>query len=370
MMTPHTPDTSDYRALFLSGVELLDVRAPVEFEKGAFPGAVNLPLMDDEERSKVGICYKQQGQEAAIALGHRLVSGGVKEARVAAWAEFARSCPDGFMYCFRGGLRSKIAQAWLSEAGIAYPRVAGGYKAMRGFLMEVIAQAAAECRFIVLGGMTGTGKTDVILPLPNGLDLEGHAHHRGSSFGRHATEQPPQIDFENSLAIDVLKKRHAGASSFVVEDEGQFIGRCNLPLELYQAMKESPIVWLEDSQGSRVQRILRDYVIDLGQEFVALHGREQGMRLFAERLRTSLDNIRRRLGDQRHRQLRQVMDAALEEQMRSGDIEPHREWILGLLEQYYDPMYVYQRQQKASRIIFSGDRDAVSAYLVQRRYLP
>ena len=358
---------SDYSALFLQGGTLLDVRAPVEFTKGAFPGAVNLPLMNDEERHKVGICYKHSGQDAAIALGHRLVSGSIKEERIAAWVDFARRNPDGVMYCFRGGLRSQLSQSWLKEAGIAYPRVIGGYKAMRGFLLETIERAVAECRFIVLGGMTGTGKTDIILPLPHGLDLEGHAHHRGSSFGRHATEQPAQIDFENRLAIDILKKRHAGAACFVVEDEGQFIGRCTLPLELHQAMKQAPIVWLEDSQENRVQRILRDYVINLGQEFVALHGQEQGMSLFAERLRMSLDNIRKRLGDLRWRQLRQIMDAALETQQQTGDIELHREWISGLLEQYYDPMYVYQRQQKASRIVFAGDRAEVSAYL-QREY--
>src|SRR5690606_2064342 len=150
-------------------------------------------------------------------------------------------------------------------------------------------QAVAECGFQVLGGMTGTGKTDVLLQLGNSLDLEGHAHHRGSSFGRHVSPQPAQIDFENRLAIDLLKKRAAGHQQFVVEDESRTVGSCNLPLALYQSMQAYPLVWLEDRFDHRVQRILRDYVIDLCAEFVAAFGAEQGFVQFAERLQQSLD---------------------------------------------------------------------------------
>jgi len=357
-------DTGNYRELFLGGAPLMDTRAPIEFRKGAFPGAVNLPLMSDAERQKVGTCYKQQGQDAAIALGHRLVSGAIKAERVAAWADFARAHPDGYLYCFRGGLRSQIAQAWLkTEAGIDYPRVAGGYKALRGFLLETLDRAIAECRYTVLGGMTGTGKTDVLRRLDHGLDMEHHAHHRGSSFGKHATGQPAQIDFENRLAIDILKKRAAGHRGFVVEDESQSIGGCSVPVGLFQGMQRYPVVWLEDSLENRVRRILRDYVVDLRAEFVALHGEEAGSALFAQRLRQSLDNIARRLGGERHKRLAAIMDAALAEQARGGGVEPHRAWIQALLAQYYDPMYVYQRQSKAARIVFAGDQDAVVAYL-------
>lgn len=209
-------NSADYRDIFLNDRPLMDVRAPVEFLKGAFPQALNRPLMNDIERQKVGTCYKQQGQDAAIALGHQLVGGTVKAERIAAWAEFARANPDGYLYCFRGGLRSQITQQWLAaEAGIAYPRVLGGYKALRGFLIDTIEAAVAECDFVLVGGLTGTGKTEVLAQLDNALDLEGHANHRGSSFGKHATPQPAQIDFENALAIDLLKKRAAGHEQFV-----------------------------------------------------------------------------------------------------------------------------------------------------------
>ena len=133
---PERPDTDDYRALFLSPVPMMDMRAPAEFVRGAFPSALSLPLMSDEERAQVGICYKRQGQAAAIELGHQLVSGELKARRLAQWAAFARQHPQGYLYCFRGGLRSHTAQRWLREARIDDPLITGGYKAMRRFLLE------------------------------------------------------------------------------------------------------------------------------------------------------------------------------------------------------------------------------------------
>ena len=94
-------DTDNFAELFLNDVPMMDARAPVEFAKGAFPGVVNLPLMNDLERQKVGTCYKQHGQQAAIELGHRLVSGQVKADRIQGWADFARNNPQGYIYCFR-----------------------------------------------------------------------------------------------------------------------------------------------------------------------------------------------------------------------------------------------------------------------------
>ena len=362
-------NTQDYRQLFLDDVPMMDARAPVEFAKGAFPGVINLPLMDDSERQRVGTCYKQRGQQAAIELGQQLVSGALKAERIEAWAAFARANPQGYLYCFRGGLRSQIVQQWLkSEAGIDYPRVIGGYKAMRSFLLETTQQATAQCDFILVGGMTGTGKTEVIAQLDNSLDLEGHANHRGSSFGKRATIQPAQIDFENALAIDILKKRAAGIQQFVLEDEGRIIGKSALPLELYQGMQEFPLVWLEDSLAGRVERILKDYVIDLCDEFVALYGAQEGFKAFAERLQQSLANILKRLGGERYQRLAAIMDQALLEQQRQGGVDLHRGWIEALLVEYYDPMYAFQRENKAGRIEFVGEQADVVAFLRQRAH--
>ncbi|MDG9924063.1 MULTISPECIES: tRNA 2-selenouridine(34) synthase MnmH [unclassified Pseudomonas] len=359
-------NTTDYRQLFLDDVPMMDMRAPVEYTKGAFPHTVSLPLMTDIERQKVGTCYKQHGQQAAIELGHQLVSGKTKAARIEAWAAFARANPNGYLYCFRGGLRSQIVQQWLADAGVEYPRVIGGYKAMRTFLIETLDSAVAECDFVVVGGMTGTGKTEVVAALDNSVDLEGHANHRGSSFGKRATGQPSQIDFENRLAVDLLKRRARGQQQFVLEDESRLIGTCSLPLPLHQGMQEYPMVWLEDSFEGRVERILKDYVIDLAAEFAREHGEEGGFALFAQRMLQSMSNIQKRLGGERYQRLQAILQQALDEQQSRGEVDTHRGWIEGLLREYYDPMYVYQRESKSARIEFAGEQSAVLDYLRQR----
>ncbi|UJJ31353.1 tRNA 2-selenouridine(34) synthase MnmH [Halopseudomonas maritima] len=358
-------NTEDFRQLFLQNVPLMDVRAPIEFGKGAFPEAVNLPLMNDSERQKVGTQYKQQGQAAAIELGHQLVRGKVKAARIDAWLARVQAAPEGYLYCFRGGLRSQLVQQWLSEAGVQYPRVIGGYKAMRRFLIDTLDAAALECSPMLVAGMTGTGKTEVISALDNSLDLEGHAHHRGSSFGRHATPQPGQIDFENRLAIAALKVRATGARRLVLEDEGRIVGSCSVPLTLYQVMQEAPLVWLEDSFENRVTRILGDYVINMQAEYAALHpsDADAGFNAFADYLLGSLQRIYKRLGGERHQQLDALMREALDIQQRTGDVQAHRRWIEGLLTHYYDPMYVYQRENKNARVVFRGEQQAVIDWL-------
>lgn len=355
---------ADFRRIFLNDVPMMDVRAPVEFAQGAFPGVVNLPLMNDSERQQVGTCYKQRGQQAAIALGHALVSGDTKRSRIAAWAAFAKAHPQGALYCFRGGLRSQITQQWLqAEAGIAYPRVQGGYKAMRGFLLQTTQAAARECRFVVLGGLTGSGKTELIAQLENGLDLERHANHRGSSFGQRVSAQPAQIDFENRLAIDILKKRAAGQQLFIVEDEGRHVGRCAVPLELRLCLEQAPMVHVEEPFEARVERILRDYVVAQCADFCAVQGEVQGVEAFSARLLESLDKLHKRLGGDRHLMLRGTMLHALARQKAHGDVEQHRDWIAALLRYYYDPMYAYQRESRAGRTAFQGSFDQVLSYL-------
>src|SRR5471032_2751077 len=226
-------NSSDYRDIFLNDIPMMDVRAPVEFDKGAFPGVINLPLMNDLEREKVGTCYKQQGQQAAIELGHRLVSGSIKEQRIQAWADFARARPDGLLYCFRGGLRSQLTQQWLkTEAGIDYPRVINGYKAMRTYLIEVTDNAVAECDLVLVGGLTGSGKTEVLAQLDNALDLEGHATiaapalagTRPRSRRRSASKTPCPSTSSRSVqkaSVSSLSKTRAGRSA-----AGRYRCRC------------------------------------------------------------------------------------------------------------------------------------------------
>lgn len=357
-------DITNLLALFVNDVPLMDTRAPIEFARGSFPGAMNLPLMTDSERQQIGTCYKQRGQDAAIALGHRLVSGKTKSARISAWAHFAQTHPNGVLYCFRGGLRSQIVQQWLkTEAGITYPRVVGGYKAMRNALIESTRQAIAQCQFLIIGGLTGTGKTEILARVNNSLDLEGYANHRGSSFGKRVSTQPAQIDFEHRLAIDLLKKQSVGIERFVIEDEGLHIGSCSLPVELYQLLQQAPIVWLEDDFEHRVERILNDYVIKQCSDFLGAYGPQAGFEHFAAQLVQSLNKIAKRLGGERHQRLLSIMQAALAAQANHGSTALHRVWISALLSEYYDPMYAHQRSSKADRIIFTGNRQAVAEFL-------
>lgn len=357
-------DTADYRRLFLDDTPLLDTRAPAEFTRGAFPAAVSLPLMDDDERAAVGTCYKAQGQAAAIALGHELVAGERRARRLEAWCDFARRHPTGYLYCFRGGLRSQIVQEWLSEVGIHYPRVKGGYKAMRRFLLETLEAQAHRGEFILVAGATGSGKTRAIAALPRAIDLEGLARHRGSAFGRLLEPQPSQIDFENALAIALLQL-DATAAPLFLEDEGRLIGRLALPETLRQRMGEAPLLVIDEPLPARVQVLLEDYVLDLGARFRALHG-DRGADLHRERLLGDLQRIRKRLGGERQQRIARLLEAAFAEQARRGSVEAHRAWIEPLLTEYYDPMYAHQMAQRRGCRLFTGSREALVAHARER----
>jgi len=358
-------ETDNYREIFVNDTPLLDTRAPVEFAKGAFPHTENLPLMTDREREAVGTCYKQQGQDAAIALGHSLVRGEIKARRVAAWKQFAERHPHGYLYCFRGGMRSAIAQQWLADAGVEYPRIKGGYKAMRNFLLTTLERIAHQQPLVILSGRTGCAKTHLLQSLPNQVDLEGLANHRGSAFGRRVGGQPAQIDFENRLAIDLLKcVTHHPHAPIVLEDESQLIGRCALPHPLFQAMQQAPVILLERPLEERVAVIFSDYILTNLKDYQQAEGGEPGFDAFAASLRSALYNIRKRLGLERYQSLAQLLDAALDAH-RQGDAEGHKAWISVLLKNYYDPMYDYQLQKKQHRVQFRGDAGALRSWVAQ-----
>jgi tRNA 2-selenouridine synthase len=314
--------------------------------------------MTDEERAQVGIRYKQRGQEAAIELGRELVAGDLKAERLARWCEFARQYPQGYLYCFRGGLRSQTVRQWLREEGIHFPLVKGGYKAMRRFLLDELERSLAWADLVLISGKTGTGKTRVIARLERSVDLEGLANHRGSTFGQLPEPQPGQIDFENALSIALLKLLAGKQSRVFVEDEGHMIGRINLPETLRDRMKSSPMAVVEQSLAERVQVIIEDYVMDLGQRFAARYG-ERGPALHREKLQDDLGRIRKRLGGERHQQVSDAMAAGFAAQDGGAGVSAHREWITTLLEHYYDPMYEYQLSQRDGEVLFRGSRDAV-----------
>lgn len=353
---------SDYRELLLSECALMDVRAPVEFAKGAFPNSVNLPLMTDEERHLVGIRYKEQGQDAAIALGAELVSPEVQAQRVKMWRSFAQAYPDARLYCFRGGLRSRITQQWLAEAGVHIPLVKGGYKALRSFLLNEMERLCQAMNFIVVGGRTGNGKTLLLKQLGSMIDLEQLANHRGSSFGRMPDDmQPRNIDFENTLCISMMQMEEQGCSRVFLEDEARLIGRVCLPDTLRDAMQTSPIYILECDMSERIDNCFDDYVTDLLKGYQQQFGAQAGFEAYAEHHRQSLARIQKRFGLERYHRALSMLDAALHEHQYKADTSGYAQFIELLLRDYYDPMYDYQLEQKRERIAFRGRRDEILA---------
>ena len=363
-------DSSTFEQLFLEDTPLIDTRAPIEFQRGSFPSAVNIPLMTDDEREQVGICYKEQGEQAAIGLGHQLVSGNKKEKRIGAWIEHLKSDGSAALFCFRGGLRSQTVQRWLATSGYQVPVVDGGYKALRSYLLKSLEECLSELNLMVIGGRTGVAKTALLnqaydnLRLPV-VDLEGLAHHRGSAFGKRAESQPTQINFENRVAIQLLKLRACGHQQVLMEDESRLIGRCALPLMLQEKLRGAPLVMLEASLEERVHHSWENYILSNHREQVTLcRSEEMAFTAFADSLRLSLGNIRKRLGGARYHELSKVLEAALEAHQQ-GNPEPHKQWIEVLLRDYYDPMYDYQLKSKQRHIVFRGNFSEVLEFLPQ-----
>ncbi|MFB2643304.1 tRNA 2-selenouridine(34) synthase MnmH [Shewanella bicestrii] len=362
-MTTKLIPAQQYHDIFVAGQPLIDLRAPIEFDRGAFPSSVNLPLMVDKEREKVGTCYKEQGQQAAIALGHSLVHGVVKQQRIDAWLNFLSAHPQAYLYCFRGGLRSQLTQQWLQEAGVTVPYVQGGYKRMRQYLIGVIEAAPSLQPLLSLSGMTGSGKTDFLKRRKEAIDLEGIANHRGSSFGKNIDPQPTQINFENRLAIALLHHQLGNHACLLLEDESFLIGRSALPQSFYSAMQTADIVVLEEDDDIRLTRLLDEYVHKMHRGFIERLGLEAGFEAFSHYLLQSLGSIRKRLGGKQYQELQDIMQQALSQQLNQNQTSQHLAWISLLLHKYYDPMYEYQLQKKAGNILFRGSHQATHEWL-------
>lgn len=338
--------SADLGALLQAETPFIDLRSPGEFAAGAVPGAVNLPLLTDAERARVGKAYKEAGQTAAIRLGHSLVGGETKAARLALWQDFLTRHPQAWLYCWRGGLRSEIVQSWLAGSGFPTPRVEGGFKALRHLCLETLTRAPEEREWLVLGGKTGSGKTELLQTISWSIDLEGIANHRGSAFGARATEQPAPIGFENALAVAYLKHRHG---RLLLEDESRLIGRRAVPPVWHARMQRSPLLILEVDQAVRCANICREYIVEplaAGTEPSALFDHYRG----------AIEKIRKRLGGQRTSAIQSALNRGFE----TGE---HEAWVMSLLEWYYDPMYDYQLAKKRARVIAQGDRQTLAELL-------
>lgn len=233
---------------------VLDVRSPGEYTHAHIPGAHSFPLFSDEERKVVGTTYKQQSRENAIKTG--LDYFGPKMRGMVEQAEqLAKEDKTLLVHCWRGGMRS-AAVAWLLDMyGLKVYTLAGGYKSFRNWALK---QFEKGYHFKILGGYTGSGKTEVLHQLAtNKIDLEGLAVHRGSAFGAiPGQEQPSQEMFENKLALALSLQ---GDKTIWLEDESQRVGLVNIPHPIWKQMRLSQVFFLDIPFEERLQHIVKGY---------------------------------------------------------------------------------------------------------------
>ncbi|MEB3234333.1 MAG: tRNA 2-selenouridine(34) synthase MnmH [Cyanobacteriota bacterium] len=298
---------------------LIDVRSPAEYAQGHIPGALNVPLFDDDERAQVGTLYKQQGRQTAVLQGLAAVGPRLEALASQLLGLAGGSGAPVRLYCWRGGMRS-ASVAWLADTvGLRSRLLPGGYKAFRRWALDLFTRPLP---LLLLGGRTGSGKTDVLLALQacGGavVDLEGLAHHRGSSFGGLGLPpQPSSEHYENRLALTLHRQR--GLAPIWLEAESAQVGRCRIPAPLWQQMQQAPVVELQRSTRARVQRL------------VAVYG-HQG----ANALQEATLRISKRLGPQRTQQAMAAIAA--------GDMATACEAMLD----YYDRCYDHELQSRRS----------------------
>ena len=237
---------------------IIDVRSPGEFAHAHIPGAVNMPLFDNEERALVGTKYKQAGKDQAVLLGLDIVgpkmSGFVRQAR--------KLNPQGkevLVHCWRGGMRSG-SMAWLlNTAGLRAQTLEGGYKAYRN---TVLAGLAEPRNLLILGGKTGSGKTDVLKQLAakgeQVIDLEGLAHHKGSSYGAIGQLPQPSSELFENLIYDQWQRLDPTRRIWL-EDESRNVGSCFIAPPLWVQMRAAPVAFIEVPKDVRVKRLVHEY---------------------------------------------------------------------------------------------------------------
>lgn len=302
-------------ALKLSHPLFIDVRSESEYGEDHIPGAVNMPVFNDEERKSVGIVFRKDGPEEAKRLGLTIVSP--KLPQLVYSIEKAGAGKQIVLYCWRGGMRSQALAAILDLMNIRIYRLNGGYKKYRQWINHFYQQESFPFEVVVLHGLTGTGKTNVIHELARlgagAVDLEGLANNRGSVFGNVGLpEQPSQKLFESLLWFQL--HLHRDVKFILVECESKRIGRITLPLALFRAMRTGRHILLFDGLDHRIQRILAEYQVDI----------------YANELIDALSKLKNRLGNETIALFHRMIEGA--------DYYPVVE---SLLVNYYDPLYDY-----------------------------
>jgi tRNA 2-selenouridine synthase len=303
---------------------LLDARSTSEYNRGHIPGAQSLPLLDDEARKIIGTIYKQQGREAAVLKGFELIGPEFHQKIIRA-SELA---PDKnvMVYCWRGGMRSNILAWLLQMAGFKVVLLKGGYKTFRHWVID---QYSQQRNYIVLGGRTGSGKTEMLNLLAQEgeqiIDLEGIAHHKGSAFGALGQEtQFMQEHFENTISW-VLSNTNS-AEPIWIENESRHIGRNQIPPMLFEQIRTASKLTVNVSLETRTNRILQEYGI-----------------FETDLLIEKTQDVSRRMGPQHAK-------AAIQH-LTDGDV---RSWVEKMLT-YYDKTYEHSGLSQENKKSASAD---------------
>jgi len=335
---------------FLSNYKNIDLRSENEFHKGTIPDSVNIPILSNDEFENVGKEYKNKGQEAAINLGLQLVKGDLKKKRIDAWKNHLNNNPGCFIFCYRGGLRSKIAKEWIEKENIIVQRISGGYKNFRSNIIdEHVDTKYYNKKWMIIGGLTGSGKTNLLNQFKEGIDLENIANHRGSAFGKNISPQSSQANFENELTLKYINHSY---SNILLEDESRSIGRVTLPGTWYEKMQSSKLVVLKVSTDERVNNILDEYVLQVLKK-------SNNVQELLNQYLFSLEKIKKRLGDKVFKEISDLMIRAF----KRDNLESHKKWISKLLIGYYDPMYNYKLKLRKEYVVHIGDYVSCYDYL-------
>jgi tRNA 2-selenouridine synthase len=298
---------------------VIDVRSEGEFEAGHVQGAVNIPILNNQERVIVGTTYKDQGQQEAIREGFRLV--GPRLAEMIRATEIVSNGKEILVHCWRGGMRSNNFCQFAGMAKIRSHSLEGGYKAYRQLALESFKK---PLQILLLTGCTGSGKSEVLRSLAEKgeqiLDLEGLAHHKGSAFGGlFMPSQPTTEQFQNDLFEEIAKLDPS--KRVWVEDESLAIGKIFLPDQLWFRMNQSPMVQMDVSREVRIKRLVNEYGKADQQVFLKI-----------------MEKITKKLGGQHFK--------AAREKLLQGDMAS----TIDILLSYYDKAYLESIRKRNDRV--------------------